>query len=104
MAPAIASTVAGRPAAQVLACATDPARFREWQQGVIDGHLDQPGPAQAGTKCLTTRRIGGASRAVTAELTHIDAPGTWGVQGIDGQSAVSRIWRAFGLRPHLVQT
>jgi len=38
--------------------------------------LDQPGPAQAGTKCLTTRRIGGASRAVTPELTHIDAPGT----------------------------
>ena len=37
-----------------------------------------------GTKCLTTRRIGGASRAVTAELTHIDAPRTWGVQGIDG--------------------
>lgn len=73
-----------RPAAQVFAYATDPTRFREWQQGVIDGHLDPPGPAQVGTKCLTTRRIGGASRAVTSELTHIDAPTTWGVQGIDG--------------------
>ena len=37
-----------------------------------------------GTKCLTTRRIGRANRAVTSELTHIDAPRTWGVQGIDG--------------------
>ena len=73
-----------RPAAQVFAYATDPTRFREWQQGVIDGHLDPPGPAQVGTKCLTTRRIGGTSRAVTSELTHIDAPTTWGVQGIDG--------------------
>ena len=64
--------------------ATDPTRFHEWQQGVIDGHLDQPGPAQVGTKCLTTRRIGGANRTVTAEITHIDTPRTWGVRGIDG--------------------
>ncbi len=84
MAPVIASTVVGRPAAQVFAYATDPARFREWQQGLIEGHLDPPGPARVGTKCLTTRRIGGANRVVTAEVTRIDAPRTWGVQGIDG--------------------
>jgi len=84
MAPAIASTVVDRPAAEVFAYATDPARFHEWQQGVIDGHLDQPGPAQVGTKCLTTRRICGANRAVTSELTHSDASRTRGVQGIDG--------------------
>jgi Polyketide cyclase / dehydrase and lipid transport len=63
MAPIIASTVVDRPAAQVFAYATDPTRFREWQQGVVDGHLDQPGPAQVGAKCLTTRRIGGPIRA-----------------------------------------
>jgi hypothetical protein len=84
MAPAIASTVVNRPAAEVFAYATDPTRFHEWQQGVIDGHLDQPGPPQVGTKCLTTRRIGGANRPVTSELTHIDPPRTWGVRGIDG--------------------
>ncbi len=84
MAPTIASTVVDRPAADVFAYATDPARFREWQQGVIDGHLDPPGPPQVGTKCFTIRRIGGASRAVTSEVTHIDPPRTWGVQGIDG--------------------
>ena len=61
----------------MFAYATDPTRFHEWQQGVIDAHLDQPGPAQVGTKCLTTRRIGRANRAVTSELTHIDAPRTW---------------------------
>ncbi len=32
MAPVIASTVVNRPAAEVFAYATDPARFREWQQ------------------------------------------------------------------------
>ena len=84
MAPAIASTVVDRPAAEVFAYATDPARFHEWQQGVIDGHLDPPGPAHVGTKCVTTRRIGGADRAVTSVLTHIDTPRAWGVRGIDG--------------------
>ena len=84
MAPVIASAVVDRPAAEVFAYATDPARFHEWQQGVIDGHLDQPGPPRVGAKCLTTRRIGGGNRTVTSEFTHIDAPSTWGVQGIDG--------------------
>jgi len=84
MAPTIATTVVDRPAAEVFAYATDPAHFHEWQQGVIDGHLDQAGPAQVGTKCVTTRRIGGAGRAVTSEITHIDAPRTWGVRGLDG--------------------
>jgi hypothetical protein len=84
MAPAIASTVVEQPAAEVFAYATDPTRFHEWQQGFIDGHLDQPVPARVGTKCLTTRRIGGVNRAVTSELTHIDALRTWGVRGIDG--------------------
>jgi hypothetical protein len=84
MAPASASTVVDRPAAEVFAYATDPAHFAEWQQGVIDGHLDPPGPAHVGTKCVTTRRIGGANRIVTSELTHIDAPRAWGVRGIDG--------------------
>jgi hypothetical protein len=84
MAPIIASTVVDRPAAEVFAYATDPAYFHEWQQGLIDGHLDPPGPAQVGSKCLTTRRIGGANRTVTAVLTHVDPPRTWGVRGIDG--------------------
>jgi hypothetical protein len=29
------------------ACATDPARFREWQKGVVDGHMDGARPAGA---------------------------------------------------------
>jgi hypothetical protein len=83
MAPTIARTVVGRPAAEVFAYATDPARFHEWQQGVIDGHLEAD-RAEVGAKCLTTRRIGGANRVFTSVLTHIDAPRTWGVRGIDG--------------------
>jgi uncharacterized protein YndB with AHSA1/START domain len=84
MPPVIATTEVDRAAAEVFAYATDPARFHEWQAGVTEGHLDHPGPPEAGTRCLTTRRIGGASRTVTSEVTHVDPPRTWGVRGIDG--------------------
>jgi hypothetical protein len=88
MPPIVTSAGIERPAAEVFAYATDPTRFSEWQKGVVDGHMDSPGsgtqaPA-VGAKCVTTRRIGGASRPATAELVHIDPPRTWGVRGIDG--------------------
>jgi len=88
MPPIVTSAEIERPAADVFAYATDPARFPQWQKGVVDGHIDSPGngtPAPAvGAKCVTTRRIGGANRASTSELVHIDPPRTWGVRGIDG--------------------
>ena len=82
MPPVIITTEVDRAAADVFAYATDPARFHEWQAGVTEGHLD--GPVEADARCLTTRRIGGANRAVTSEVTHVDPPRTWGVRGIDG--------------------
>jgi uncharacterized protein YndB with AHSA1/START domain len=84
MAPITTTTEIDRPAPEVFAYATDPSRFREWQQGVIDGRLDQPGVPAVGARCRTTRRIGGADRASTSEVTHIAPPQTWGVRGIDG--------------------
>ena len=88
MPPIVASAEIDRPADEVFAYATDPTRFREWQKGVVDGHMDSPAggthtPA-VGARCVTTRRIGGASRPSTSELVHIDPPRTWGVRGTDG--------------------
>ena len=83
MSPIVESTEIHRPADEVFACATDPTRFAEWQKGVIDGKMAEPGN-KVGTRCLTTRRIGFANRPVTSELAHIDAPRTWGVRGVDG--------------------
>jgi uncharacterized protein YndB with AHSA1/START domain len=88
MPPIITSAEIGRPAAEVFACATDPTRFKEWQKGVVDGHMDGPPDGTqvppVGAKCVTTRRIGGASRPSTSELVHIDPPRAWGVRGTDG--------------------
>jgi hypothetical protein len=33
---------------------------------------------------MTTRRIGGAEREVTSEVTKLDPPRAWAVHGIDG--------------------
>ena len=88
MPPIVTSAEIERPAAEVFAYATDPARFSEWQQGVVDGHMVGPTdgaqtPA-VGAKCVTTRRIGGANRLSTSELVQIDPPKTWAVRGLDG--------------------
>jgi hypothetical protein len=84
MPPIAVSTDIDRPAPDVFAYATDPTRVHEWQNGVVDGHLDSPDDPRPGARCHTTRRIGGANRSSTSELTHVNPPTTWGVRGIDG--------------------
>lgn len=73
-----------RPAAEVFAYVTDPSRFPEWQNGVVDGHRQDDRPPRVGDKCVNTRQIGFAKRPVTSEITRLDPPRTWSVRGIDG--------------------
>ena len=42
MPPIVTSAEIERPTTEVFAHATDPARFSEWQQGVVHGHMDGP--------------------------------------------------------------
>lgn len=76
MSPIITTIDVDHPVEDVFSYATDPTRFHEWQQGVLDGHMDHPGTPTVGARCLTTRRIGFADRPITSELTHIDPPKT----------------------------
>jgi Polyketide cyclase / dehydrase and lipid transport len=84
----VTSTEIERPAADVFAYATNPAHFSEWQEGVVDGHIEGPtdeaGAPKVGARCMTTRRIGGANRPDTSELAHINPPRMWGVRGLTG--------------------
>lgn len=84
MTPFTTSIEIDRPATAVFDYATDPTRFNQWQDGVVDGRMDHAGTPLVGTHCLTTRRIGGKNRSSTSTVTQIDPPGAWGVQGIDG--------------------
>lgn len=84
MAAITTSTEVARPPEDVFAYVTDPTRFAEWQQGVVDGRMVGAGPPEIGDRCLMTRKVGGAERTVTSEITRIDPPRAWGVRGIDG--------------------
>jgi uncharacterized protein YndB with AHSA1/START domain len=84
MAPIRSTAEVARPPEEVFAYVTDPARFAEWQQGVVSGRMEGSEPHAVGDRCLTTRRIGGSERLVTSEITHIDPPRGWGVRGVDG--------------------
>jgi carbon monoxide dehydrogenase subunit G len=84
LAPLSTSIEVARPPEEVFAYVTDPSRFAEWQANVVDGHMEGEVPHGVGQRCLTTRRIGFAERPVTSEITHLDAPRTWGVRAIDG--------------------
>jgi uncharacterized protein YndB with AHSA1/START domain len=88
MSAIVTSTEIERSATEVFAYATDPARFREWQEGVVDAHMEGPatesGSPAVGSRCVTTRRIGGMNRPSNSELVGIDPPRTWSVRGIDG--------------------
>jgi uncharacterized protein YndB with AHSA1/START domain len=82
---ALVSTIEiGRSPDEVFAYVTDPARFVAWQHNVVNGRLVGDGPARVGTKCITSRRIGFATRDITSEITAISPPRTWTVQGLDG--------------------
>ena len=68
----------------MFAYITNPTRLAEWQHGVAGGHMDGDGPLVVGDRCMTTRKIGGTERSVTAGVVHVDPPNTWGVRAIDG--------------------
>jgi hypothetical protein len=84
----VTSTEVERAAAEVFASATDPAPFSEWQQGVVDSHMNGranlAGSPTVGSKCVTTRRVGGANRPGRCQLVRMDPPRTWSVRGMDG--------------------
>jgi hypothetical protein len=81
--PTVATAEVDRPAVDVFAYATDPARFPEWQAGVVSGRMDG-GDSGVGARCVTVRRIGGAERASSSELVRLDPPLAWAVRGLDG--------------------
>jgi Polyketide cyclase / dehydrase and lipid transport len=84
MAAIVTSIEVNRSAEDVFAYAIDPIHFPDWQQGVVDGRLDPPGTPTVGTRCLTTRRIGGANRSSTSEIRDFNPPKSWAVRGVDG--------------------
>ena len=87
MPPIVTSAEIERPAADFSPTPPtqpgSPSGSRAWWTGTWTARARTQAPA-VGAKCVTTRRIGGASRASTSELVHIDPPRARGVRGMDG--------------------
>ena len=84
MTPIVSSIEIARPPEEVFAYATDPGRFAEWQADVVGVRVEGDGPAGVGSRFTTTRRVGGAERTMTQEVTELSPPMSWAVHGVDG--------------------
>jgi uncharacterized protein YndB with AHSA1/START domain len=83
MAPLVSTLEIARPPWEVFAFVTDPLRFADWQPDVAGVRvLDD-------ARFVTTRRFGGAERAMTQRIVRSDPPRAWAARGVDGP-----------LRPH----
>jgi uncharacterized protein YndB with AHSA1/START domain len=84
MAPIVSSIEIARPPEEVFAYATDPARFGAWQDDVVGVRVDGGGPPGVGSRFTTVRRVGGAERTMTQEITEASAPRRWAARAVDG--------------------
>jgi uncharacterized protein YndB with AHSA1/START domain len=84
VAPIVTEVDIARLPGEVFGYVTDPARFAEWQAGVVSGHTEGGGAPAVGTRCTMRRRVGGSVRTFTSEITQVDPPRTWAIRGIDG--------------------
>jgi uncharacterized protein YndB with AHSA1/START domain len=78
MAPLVSTIEIARPPEEVFAYVTDPSRFAEWQHDVVTVRI------LGDSRFTTTRRIRGAERTMTQQITRNDPPRSWAAQGIDG--------------------
>ncbi|MFU8875935.1 SRPBCC family protein [Micromonospora sp. SL4-19] len=78
MAPLVSTIEIARPPAAVFAYATDPSSFPEWQNDVVTVRMLD------GSLFSTTRRIRGAERTMSQQITQNDPPHSWAARGIDG--------------------
>ncbi|GAA1883796.1 SRPBCC family protein [Actinomadura bangladeshensis] len=70
-----------RPADEVFAYVVDPAKFPEWQRDVTRVSVQGD---EVGSHFTTVRKIGGAERSMTQEITESVPPRTWAARGVDG--------------------
>jgi carbon monoxide dehydrogenase subunit G len=82
MAHVICTVDIDRPPSEVFPFVTDPSRFGEWQRGVLSGRV--AGEPAVGSTCTMTRKIGGAARQSTSQITEYEPPVRWAIRGVDG--------------------
>ena len=62
----------------------DLARHGEWQEQIVDAHVDTDGPTRVGTQVSQTLRMGKREQKMKYEITEHTPPRTFAFRGIDG--------------------
>ena len=84
MAPIVESIEIARRPEDVFAYVTDPDHLAEWQESVVSVRREGDRPASVGSRVVITRHVGSRDMTMTAEISELHSPTTWGVRGIDG--------------------
>ena len=84
MAPIVHSVEINRNPEDVFAYVTDPARFPEWQDAVVNARLLDSGPVKQGSKIALTRRMGKREQTMTSELTEYSPSRSYAFRVTDG--------------------
>ncbi len=82
MEPIVSTIEVARTPEDVFGYVSDPTRFAEWQDDVVE--VRTSGPLGVGARFTTVRRIGGVERTIVQEITKISPPTTWAAHSIDG--------------------
>ena len=75
--------IARRPE-DVYAYLDDLARHGEWQESLVNAHVDTEGPTKVGTRVTEQRRIGKREQTMKYEITEHTPPRTFAFHGTDG--------------------
>ncbi|NGO47742.1 SRPBCC family protein [Streptomyces ureilyticus] len=69
---------------EVFSYVTDPSHLPEWQESAVSVRPVGDAPLAVGSRVVVTRRIGRRDIPMTSEVTELDPPRSWRVDGIDG--------------------
>ena len=84
MAPIISTIDIARTPEDVYEYVSDPTRFPEWQDDVVDARTSGPHPLGVGSRFTTVGRIGGVERTLLQVITKTSPPTDWAAHSIDG--------------------
>ncbi|WP_274557733.1 SRPBCC family protein [Streptomyces spiramyceticus] len=68
----------------VFSYVTDPSHMPEWQESAVSATKLGDAPLAVGSKVKVTRRIGRREMPMTMQVSELDPPRSWRIDGIDG--------------------
>lgn len=68
----------------VFSYVTEPSHIPEWQESAVSATKLGDAPLAVGSKVKVTRRIGRREMPMTMQVSELDPPRSWRIDGIDG--------------------